>query len=240
MRTCSTPSSKLKPFGAGNPAPTLATRKLTLRSARQLGRKSTHQKLTVSDENEISRDVVWWQADLDQLPPGRFDLAFTLSENLYKDQWEIQITLVGIRSVNEEPLEFAHRVTLVVIDYTKLSTGEQRKHLDALDGDFVIWAEGKSLENTQATSRDKLHPAHTLAIWSAPPSHDDLQAVLDYVNPAQVILFGVLPNTDSVQGFLQRFGGLIKNALNKQRRRNDSFGPCRRNGTFQRDDSYST
>jgi hypothetical protein len=71
-----------------------------------------------------------------------------------------------------------------------------------------------------------LKRAPALAIWTAPPSREDLLDALETVNPERVVLFGVNPDTDSVQGFLKRFGGVIKHVLNSKNGQTTSEALC--------------
>jgi hypothetical protein len=58
-----------------------------------------------------------------------------------------------------------------------------------------------------------LEPHLSLAIWTAPPSHDVLQVALEEVAPETVYLFLVDPGIDSLDAFLRRLAGLVKPAL---------------------------
>jgi single-stranded-DNA-specific exonuclease len=205
--------SQLAPFGAGNPPLTLASRKLTLHRARPMGRESKHQRLTVVDENGVLQDVVWWNADLESLPPGRFDLAYTLRANDWQGKIDVQVEFVDARAVDEEPQEFAHRAHVKVIDYRDVENPlDLLKNLD----NALIWNEGDAIPDVETVRRIDLHKSPALAIWTAPPGAEELRATLEIVNPAEVYLFGVLPGADSVNGFLQRFNGVVKYALNQK------------------------
>lgn len=201
---------QLSPFGPGNPAPVLATQRLTLNTQRTVGRTGEHLRLTVEDEQGTTKDLLWWRADPDQLPPGRFDAAYTVQANDYQGRREIQLQLVDIRPVDEEPLDFRQRATIEIVDWREDADPEhsiQQLH------DTLVWAEGKHIPNPQCVTRHDLRPAASLAIWTTPPGADELRAALDAVNPAKVYLFAVNPGTDAVQAFLQHFGGLVKHVL---------------------------
>jgi single-stranded-DNA-specific exonuclease len=203
---------KLAPFGAGNPALTLATRKLTLKSHRQVGRTGKHMRLAVVDEQGETQSVVWWNADLDVLPKGHFDLAYTIGMNEYRGKISLQMTFVDARPVDEAPREFAHRSDVTVVDFRAASPAVQIDELSKLD-DALIWNEGETIPDTTTVRRDNLRPAPTLVIWTAPPSADVLRDALEKVNPASVVLFGIDPGWDDQQMFRQRLAGLVKYTL---------------------------
>ncbi len=208
---------RLAPFGPGNPAVVVATRKVTLKSQRQLGRDGRHQKLTVEDENGDLQDVLWWQANLDDLPKGRFDLAYTLGDNVWKDVRSLQLELVDLRPVDEEPLTFEARSTVDIIDHRGTDDPAMSLHgvLDAYP-DALIWSEAVQPPHGKGRTRQQLENANTLVIWTAPPDPDTLRAALKATNPAQVVLFCINPGIDSLNGFLQRVAGLVNYALNNK------------------------
>jgi single-stranded-DNA-specific exonuclease len=204
--------SQMAPFGPGNPPLTLATEKLTLQNIRQLGRSGDHYRLTVADEQENTRQVVWWRADLERIPKGRFDLKHNLNYNYYKGERKLQITLVDILPVDEEPRSFTERADVEIIDHRSVAPEEKRRLL-ATYADGMIWAEGQ-VEIENARRRDQLKPAETLVVWSVPPGSDDFRIVMEGVNPSRIVFFAEDTTTDSVQLFLRRFGGVIKHVIN--------------------------
>lgn len=204
--------NRLSPFGPGNPPLTLMSEKLTLKSKKPLGREGKHFRLTVEDESGAVQDVVWWRADLDRLPPGRFDLAYTIGLNTFRDVTSLQVTAVDFRAVDEEPLTFSQRRNVDVVDLRSVSETDQLAALGQYDG-VLLWGEAASLDDLSLTQRDDLKPSKSLVIWTAPPAASVLAAVLELVNPAQVVLVGINPGTDAVNAFLKRFNGVVNHAL---------------------------
>ncbi|MFW5691184.1 MAG: single-stranded-DNA-specific exonuclease RecJ [Chloroflexota bacterium] len=217
---------RLAPFGPGNPPLTLAARKLTLADQKRLGRDGRHLRLTVQDEGGTTREVLWWRADPEALPPGRFDLAFTPGVNVWQGKRSLQLTLVDLQPVDEAPLTFSHRGMLPVEDFRALSDGAQLAELIRLagDDDLLVWGEGDSLADVPQESlvfelvqRDNLRRARTLAVWTAPPSLMVLQAALQAVNPDRLILFSRRPGTDAINAFLERLSGVVTHVLKSER-----------------------
>ncbi len=199
---------KVAPFGPGNPAPVFATCKVTLQSQRQIGRSGEHIRLTVTDESGNAQDVLWWRAKPETLPKGRFDLAYQIGINEFKGEQNVQAVLTDFRAVVEAPQTFAQREAIAVTDYRHLPDAEQAAALNSLPTDVIIWNEGDPLPQRASVRRDGLQAAHTLAIWTCPPSTEVLHAALEVVNPARVILFAQLPGTDALNSFLGKMAGL--------------------------------
>lgn len=199
---------KIAPFGPGNPAPLFATERVKLRNQRQIGKSGEHIRLTVEDDAGAVQEVLWWRADLEQLPKGRFDVAYRVGINEFQGQSSAQAVLEALRPVEEEPETFSERTQIDLLDYRKLSPADQLAQLTALDGDVLIWNEGEALPDRESVRRDGLRPARRLAIWTIPPSAPILQQALERVNPAEVILFANSSGTDDTGKFLSKLIGL--------------------------------
>jgi single-stranded-DNA-specific exonuclease len=206
---------RLAPFGPGNPAPVLAARTLTLVSQRTIGRGAEHLRLTVEDQAGDVQHVLWWQAEADQLPPGRLDLAFSVRNNDYLGRREVQLVYIDSRPVDEEPIAFAHRESIIIDDRRDHASQREvdlRGLIDTLDRDgLMLWGEGLAIDGV--LPRHDLRPARALAIITAPPGPAELRAALERVNPASVVLVGFDPALDSMQGFLSRLAGLVKHVI---------------------------
>ncbi len=199
---------QIAPFGPGNPAPLFATERVKLRSQRQLGKTGDHLRLTVEDQAGNVQEVVWWRADVDHLPKGRFDIAYRVGINEFQGQSSAQAVLEALRPVDEEPETFQERAYIDVTDFRQHSPAEQLEHLRALGDDVLIWNEGDAIPDRDSVRRDGLRPAQRLAIWTAPPSAPILQQALERTNPAEVILFNRPTGTDDTGQFLSKLIGL--------------------------------
>ena len=201
----------LSPFGPGNPPVTLLSTQLTIRDQKPLGRTGDHLRLVVSDDEGILQDVVWWRAQPDNLPLGRIDLVYRPTMSTYKGERNLQLELVDFRPIDEEPITFAHRSDVEIVDLR-----DQAPNIEELAKveNTIIWAEG--IDSAKGTTRSNLSNSTTLVIWSAPPGPDELDTALETVNPAIVYLVGAGAGTDAVQAFLQRLGGLVKHAVLQQ------------------------
>lgn len=204
----------LSPFGPGNPALTFATRKLTLKNHRQIGRSGEHVRLTVADDDGTVQDVVWWRADLDMLPPGRFDLAYALKINDFQGQRTVQLEFLDARAVDEEPQEFGHRADVEVIDYRDLSLDDQLVIAQELAKEAMVWNEGHATPDLVGFRRDQLRPSPELAIWTTPPGPTELRAALEIVNPGKVYLCAVESPNDTMKEFTRHLAGLVKHVVN--------------------------
>jgi single-stranded-DNA-specific exonuclease len=205
----------LAPFGPGNEKLALATRALHLESAATIGRNQEHLKLKVADEAGNSQTVLWWNGaeEKETLPKGRFDLAYSLRAADWRGSLQVQMEFVDFRSLDVEKIE-AKSKTLEVIDYRN-TTGPSDiistlKHQPSI----MVWADGQEKKGIGGTARNDLAPADTLAIWSTPPSPEELRTALAKVNPRTVYLFAVTEPIEQPEAFVKRLSGLLKYAIN--------------------------
>lgn len=206
---------RLRPFGAGNPALVFASERLVMRSYRQIGKTSEHLRITVEDETGTLQDVLWWRATPDELPTGKFDLAYSVAITTYKGEKQITVQWIDARPMQtDDDITLAYSgLNVQFTDYRHLSEGEAIAELIQLDKEAVIWNEGDAVVGIKSYRRDQLSPAKTLVIWTSPPSPQVLADVLHRVNPAHIVLFAINPHADSVQGFLNRLGAIVKKVL---------------------------
>jgi len=206
---------RLRPFGAGNPALIFASERLTVRSYRQIGKTSEHLRVTVEDETGTLQDMLWWRANPDELPTGKFDLAYSVAITTYKGEKQISAQWIDARPMqtDEDMTPVYTGLNVEFTDYRHLSEGEAMAELILMDKTALIWNEGDPVVGVKSYRRSDLFPAKTLVIWTSPPNPQVLADALHRVNPSHVVLFAINPHTDSVQGFLNRLGAIVKKAL---------------------------
>ena len=167
----------LAPYGPGNEKLTLATHGLKIQSKTPIGRNQEHLKLNVTDEAGNSRTVLWWNGaeEKDTLPEGRFDLAYSLRASDWRGAPQVQMEFVDFRSLAGQPVEVKGS-QLEVIDYR--NTPEPFQILSTLRArsSTLVWAEGEEKKQVGGQDRNELAPADALAIWTIPPSPQELQA----------------------------------------------------------------
>lgn len=203
---------RLAPFGPGNERLVLAASGLQIESATSVGRSQEHRRLTVSDEDGHRTAVMWWGSADQELPQGRFDLAYTVRTSDYQGRRQVTIEWLTFREMERPRIEVT-APSIEVIDLRK--TGEKPTALLSRLAAFtpsLLWAEGEHKQAVHGRGRHELAPAETLVIWTAPPYGDVLRAALARVQPKRVVLVGQLPGWD----FLTRLTGLVKFIL-KQR-----------------------
>lgn len=206
---------KLAPFGPGNEKLVLASRSLTLKSSTQLGKNKDHLKLTVQDETGNEQSVLWWGAGNDELPEGKFDLAYTLRASDWRGVRQTQLELVDFRIVEEKPLEVIAQ-KLEIVDFRRVENPLQELSTLGLQPSTITWAEGEHKKQVNGSDRNNLRRAGTLIVWTTPPSREELTAALDVVRPEKVVVFAIAPGTDDAQPFLERLAGLVKFVLNQK------------------------
>jgi len=195
----------LAPFGAGNPALTLASRGVTLKSTSTLGKTKEHLRLTVEDSNGTTQSILWWGGAGEELPPAesKFDIAYSLRASSFRGQKRVTLQFEEFRVVEEKPVE---------VKKQEIEIRDMRMKAFNVEGSTLVWAEGS--EKAKGNSRLELHPAGELAIYTTPPSPAELRKALDIVQPKVIHVFGVSPAEEKVEDFLSRLTGLCKYTLN--------------------------
>ena len=203
--------ARLAPFGNGNPPLTLATRNVHVKSRRTLGRRGDHLDLRLEDEAGNESRVVWWFGDVDAVPEGKFDLAFTVRANVYNGKREALIEWLDARSTDGWTLHGGGVSAYSVVDYR--GQPDPQSLLDQVQNtyaDVLVWREG----TTEVDGADRYHlrPAQTLAVWTMPPDPFVWEAALDIVQPQNLILFAERPAFETPQTLLTHLTGLLKYA----------------------------
>ncbi len=203
---------RLAPFGEGNPLPVLATTDLAVEHHKKIGRKQNHLKLQVGDTEGNERSVLFWRAAPEDLPEGRFDLAYTARANTFRGERQLQITWQDARPVVTPEAAAPEPERLEIIDYRHEPHPKTllQPLLDAAG--VTIWAEAG--HRKLGATREALDAAEHLVIWTTPPGPEVLEAARAKVEPQMITLFLVDPGLDATATFMSRFVGLIKYALN--------------------------
>ncbi len=201
---------QLAPFGPGNERLILATRNLALESSTSIGKSGEHLRLTVSDEAGNKLPVLWWNGGNEELPQGRFDLAYTIRNSDYQGQKQVTVELVDFRLGEQEKVEVRSR-KVEIADCRKWKVEEVKQLLSTLHAP-EIWAEGEHKKSINGKGRHELQPAETLVIWTTPPYGDVLREVMEKVKPQKVILVGQEPEWN----FIERLAGVVKFVLNQR------------------------
>jgi single-stranded-DNA-specific exonuclease len=197
----------MAPFGPGNNKPVFATHNLSLQKTNLIGRNQEHVKLTVADEAGNTQTVLWWNGKNEPLPEGRFDLAYNLRASDWRGTRQVQMEFVDFHPAAGQAVEvLAEKIEFV--DYRKLP--DQESLIASLPAGTLIWAEAEAKDRVKGVDRLALKPAEALAIWTMPPSPDELREALSVVRPRTVYLFAAHPATENAESFFARLIGLVK------------------------------
>lgn len=205
----------LAPFGPGNPKLTLASRGLSLKSSAKMGKNQEHLRLTVTDEHGTSQKVLWWGGGAEQLPDGKFDLAFALRASDWGGSRQAQLELIDFRVVEPARIVLEPK-KMEVLDYRGRPDAELILKTEMQDSQALCWAEASGQKRTGGLARHQLLPAKTLIIWTIPASRQELLSALDQVNPEKVLVFGIDPGLSDPRSLLERLAGLVKYTLNQK------------------------
>ncbi len=88
---------QLEPTGRGNPEPVFASRDVTVRQARAVGREGKHLKLTLQAGPSIFDAIAFQQGYWVGEMPERIDIAYRFEENSYMGRVNLQLNVKDIR-----------------------------------------------------------------------------------------------------------------------------------------------
>jgi single-stranded-DNA-specific exonuclease len=208
--------ARLAPFGNGNPPLTLATRGLRVKSRRTLGGRGDHLELRIADEVGHEGRVIWWFGDVDAVPDGSFDLAYTVRPNVFNGKREVLVEWLDARPVEGGALVVgADKPAYAVLDHRgQPDPGALLRQLQTSHPDVLVWREGAT--QVEGVDRYHLRAAQTLAVWSAPPDPLVWKSALHVVQPQTLVLFGQRPPFDGPQALLTHLAGLLKYAYRRK------------------------
>lgn len=137
---------KLRPYGAGHPAPVFFTAGATLESRRACGAGGAHLQLRLRQNKAVLGGIAFGMgADAASLPDA-VDVAYSLERNEFRGKADVQCRVVAIR-----PDSYARR--------RALAAGEDAPYLDSLARRLVFQA-GKPVPGAET-----LLPANPPAAW---------------------------------------------------------------------------
>jgi len=202
---------RMAPFGNGNPPLTLATKNVRVKSRRTLGSRGDHLDLRIEDEAGHEQRVIWWFGNLDDVPQGTFDIAYTVRPNVFNGRREALIEWLDARLAEGAALLEPGAPRYTVVDLRQQAASAdlleqvQREYPGAL-----VWREG--MTDVVGVDRHHLVEAETLIVWTIPPDPLVWQAALDTVQPQTLVLFGQAPPFDQQESLLSQVAGLLKYA----------------------------
>jgi len=207
----------LSPFGAGNPAPTLVTKNVSIESRYFFGKNNFHRKILVKDSNGVTQEAIWWNSHNYQLPDGLFDLAYTLRDNFYNSHQSLHLEWVDYRpSTTSERQIVGSSSKISIQDYRFKRDDNTLLYSLAQNEDIIFWGEGLlSIEKLYVNDRNHLVPKYALAILTPPPDDVTLKTAFHVVQPKKVFLFNQNAGLDAIDRFLKYLSGLLKYAVNK-------------------------
>ncbi|MCB2202382.1 single-stranded-DNA-specific exonuclease RecJ [bacterium] len=208
---------RLAPFGPGNPPLNFLIPDLHLESSREVGQTGEHRQVTAREDSGEQQRFIWWKCANEVLPDAPFDLICHLSENDYQGTPQVSAEWIAFRYSERGQVERASR-SIESIDL-RLSPHRVTQLNKILEDDPTaqIWAEVTELPIAdRGQPRQKLSKAHTLVVWTVPPSPAVLMDVIRHVSPEKIIFIGENPNLANATPFLNRLAGLVKFATQQK------------------------
>ncbi len=203
---------RLAPFGAGNPKLTFATRGVFTNEnqIRPIGRSGDHRKINFTDSNNDVADFLWWNSSDIIIPDMPVDIAYTLEISTYRDQPQIQATLLDLRQSPMAPAYIPVQDKIELIDFRLDQKPLNRLAEIYSPSSSIIWAENTTPEGYPSKPRSQLSKTDTLIIWTTPPSRYVLSQAVKSTSPQKIIFLGINPTIKNIGPFLQNLLGLLK------------------------------
>ena len=208
---------RLSPFGAGNPSLTFASRNVTLKAVRKIGKTGEHLRLNLEDKHGNTSSVLWWNGVDDELPEtgSKIDIAYSLRASTYRGERQLNLQFIDFRVVEEKFVE-VKREKIEVVDLRQ--TPKPIEELSMVYGlpSTVIFAEGDDKKKVDGVDRFNLQPSDELAIYTAPPGPAEMKALIEMVKPQKIYLVAKNPPIEKTDEFLTRLTGMAKFVIAKK------------------------
>ena len=204
----------LAPFGAGNPPLKFLSENLTIINQKTFGIGANHLRLTVKNENNIIRDLIWWRGSDENIVISKnVDIAYQLSSSSYKGKDQIQIELVGLRaSINQDISAKENKTEVLIVDFR--SKNEILPSITKDYQDILWWKEDATPFPFNTSNRLELRPSKTLVVVDCPPNMLTLTKAFLTVNPEILILAGDMSHRDSPKNFINKLRNMVNFASN--------------------------
>jgi len=158
--------------------------------------------------------VLFWNAEEQDLPSGVFDLAVTVSTNVFRGERSLQLTWEDARVRRKEASgEMEEIATAEVVSHGQESNKAALLRDLSEKESAEVWLEGRSVDGVRGKARHELRPCKSLIVGTLPPSRSVLLGALERCDPEGVHVVGLPLEVDSLEGFSRRLLGLSKHAI---------------------------
>ncbi|MEI8130782.1 MAG: single-stranded-DNA-specific exonuclease RecJ [Leptolinea sp.] len=208
--------NRLSPFGNGNPSLIFCMRSVQIVSSKSMGRSKEHYKFILEDQVGKSIPAVWWGADIEHVPSGRFDLAFSLRENKYLGKSTLQAEWIDFQPVEDAEIRLTPSTGFQIEDLRRSVNPLKEAKNNYIGLNYLVFQEPPVLSQEDSAGRLQLSPVENLIMASIPSSTSILEKAIQSTHPKKVILAFDAPATLSPQGFLKHLSGLIQYAISNR------------------------
>jgi single-stranded-DNA-specific exonuclease len=209
---------QIAPFGPGNREPVFACRNLQVSEYEEIGADGGHLKVAVTGPEGTSREVLWWDAEEQDLPSGIFDLAVTVSTNVFRGERSLQLTWEDSRVRRKETGEETRESpSIQMIDHRGEQDLEATLRALAEKDGTQVWMEARQVKGVEGKSRLEISPCEELVLGTLPPSRSVLEETIEACEPEKIHVVGLPPATENLEGFARRLLGLCKHAIRSKK-----------------------
>lgn len=197
------------PFGAGNPAPIFASKSVVIDKLQKIGKKLEHLKIHALDSFENLQELIWWRANIEDIPDEKVDIAYTLQSTNFQGRETVQVQIVEIKPGENylNKIQSANQ-KMQIVDFRK-KTPDKPDWINDYPG-FVWFEEGLDKHYPSTNNRSNISPAKTLILYSIPPSLTELKKIILTAQPENLILFGNSPFPPSINDSIKTVAGMLK------------------------------
>ncbi len=220
---------RLQPCGIGNPEPVFWSHRVKVLDQRIVGQ--THLKVTLAqDQTEESFSAIAWRWSEYYPLPNQVDIAYKLRENTWNGQTNLELELVGIRTVDSaegttHPPKRSLRSPLLPKTELILNCPEPPK----VSCQSMTWLKLETLENLLPTLAENVllygyqrpyvsaqdltgeltydrprGPCPTMLLWTLPPSWTHLRWLITLAQPTHIYVRNAVPKLPDAETLRSR------------------------------------
>ncbi len=208
--------NRLAPFGPGNPQLVLSTYDVIIQNVNEIGRTKEHLQLTIEDSEGDQRRILFWHGVDQQLPEGKFDLAYSIRTSDFKGKNELTLEWVDSRQNESQSIKMDGRSKFKLVDLRSLPNPEREINKLAFQPGVTIFQEEIIDGHSLGKDRLDIGPTKHLVILTPPPSLSTLKEIIFLSNPETITFCAIDTRPVTVESFLADLMGLIRFAINKK------------------------
>lgn len=217
--------SQLEPFGASNPSPVFALKKLKIKQKKLMGENKDHLRLTVVGGNTEFNCIRWQQGDISLVTGDPLDVVFHPQINEYQGNVSVQLIVDDIHSPYLKEEEATEENKLKLYDHRKKTDilPQVNDYVKNSKQNIAIFAESRvildklkpySALSEKVCSRENLQNCDALMFFDYPADRETFEQILDTTTPSCLHFMNYEIKYFEEKEFLKTFAGMLKFSFN--------------------------